>query len=45
VGAPSEQELDRIVAYWEAANFLTVAQIYLQDNPLLREPHPARPRK
>ncbi|HVY97124.1 MAG TPA: phosphoketolase family protein [Solirubrobacterales bacterium] len=34
----SEQELDGIVAYWEAANFLTVGQIYLQDNPLLREP-------
>jgi xylulose-5-phosphate/fructose-6-phosphate phosphoketolase len=25
-------------AYWRAANFLTVGQIYLQDNPLLREP-------
>ena len=24
--------------YWCAANYLTVAQIYLQDNPLLREP-------
>ena len=24
--------------WWEAANYLTVAQIYLQDNPLLREP-------
>src|SRR6476660_7319845 len=33
-----ERELDEIVAYWEAANYLTVAQIYLQDNPLLREP-------
>ena len=27
--------LDR---YWRAANYLTVGQIYLQDNPLLREP-------
>ncbi|MEZ2391355.1 phosphoketolase [bacterium RCC_150] len=27
--------LDR---YWSAANYLTVAQIYLQENPLLREP-------
>jgi xylulose-5-phosphate/fructose-6-phosphate phosphoketolase len=27
--------------YWNAANYLTVGQIYLQDNPLLREPlHP-----
>ena len=33
-----ESELDAIVAYWEAANYLTVAQIYLQANPLLREP-------
>jgi xylulose-5-phosphate/fructose-6-phosphate phosphoketolase len=33
-----EDELDGLIAYWEAANYLTVAQIYLQDNPLLREP-------
>src|SRR6187402_2188128 len=25
-------------AYWRAANYLTVGQIYLQANPLLREP-------
>ena len=31
-------ELDRIVDYWKAANYLTVAQIYLADNALLREP-------
>jgi len=30
--------LARIDAYWRAANYLTVGQIYLQDNPLLREP-------
>ncbi|HVW48668.1 MAG TPA: phosphoketolase family protein [Solirubrobacterales bacterium] len=36
--APDEAELDRLLAYWEAANYLTVAQIYLQSNPLLREP-------
>jgi hypothetical protein len=30
-------ELERLVGWWEAANYLTVAQIYLQDNPLLRE--------
>src|ERR1700726_2232701 len=24
--------------YWNAANYLTIGQIYLQDNPLLREP-------
>jgi xylulose-5-phosphate/fructose-6-phosphate phosphoketolase len=33
-----EAELDRLLAYWDAANYLTVAQIYLRDNPLLREP-------
>jgi len=30
--------LTRIDAYWRAANFLSVGQIYLYDNPLLREP-------
>jgi phosphoketolase len=25
-------------AYWRAANYLSVGQIYLYDNPLLREP-------
>jgi xylulose-5-phosphate/fructose-6-phosphate phosphoketolase len=31
-------ELERINAYWRAANYLSVGQIYLLDNPLLREP-------
>ena len=31
-------ELRRIDAYWRAANYLSVGQIYLLDNPLLREP-------
>jgi xylulose-5-phosphate/fructose-6-phosphate phosphoketolase len=30
--------LDRMQRYWQAVNYLTVAQIYLLDNPLLREP-------
>jgi xylulose-5-phosphate/fructose-6-phosphate phosphoketolase len=30
-------ELKRIDAYWRAANYLSVGQIYLLDNPLLRE--------
>ena len=30
--------LRRIDAYWRAANYLCVGQIYLYDNPLLREP-------
>ena len=35
------QDADRfglIDAYWRAANYLSVGQIYLLDNPLLREP-------
>ena len=31
-------EVARIDAYWRAANYLSVGQIYLLDNPLLREP-------
>ena len=34
----SDDELDRIDAYWRACNYLSVGQIYLLDNPLLREP-------
>src|SRR6476646_9877331 len=34
----SESELELINAYWRAANYLSVGQIYLLDNPLLREP-------
>jgi xylulose-5-phosphate/fructose-6-phosphate phosphoketolase len=30
--------LDRMHRYWSAANYLTIGQIYLQDNPLLRQP-------
>jgi xylulose-5-phosphate/fructose-6-phosphate phosphoketolase len=33
-----EDELRRIDAYWRAANYLAVGQIYLLENPLLREP-------
>jgi xylulose-5-phosphate/fructose-6-phosphate phosphoketolase len=32
------EELLRIDAYWRAANYISVGQIYLLDNPLLREP-------
>ena len=31
-------DLELIDAYWRAANYLSVGQIYLLDNPLLREP-------
>jgi len=34
----SEAELKGIDAYWRAANYLSVGQIYLMDNPLLRRP-------
>src|SRR5690606_4736104 len=34
----SEELLSKLDAYWRAANYLSVGQIYLQDNPLLREP-------
>jgi xylulose-5-phosphate/fructose-6-phosphate phosphoketolase len=37
-GPLSDDLLDRMQCYWQAANYLTVGQIYLQDNPLLREP-------
>jgi len=30
--------LERMHAYWRAANYLSVGQIYLKDNPLLEEP-------
>ena len=30
--------LYKVDAYWRAANYLSVGQIYLYDNPLLREP-------
>ncbi|NED98646.1 phosphoketolase family protein [Phytoactinopolyspora halotolerans] len=33
-----DETLDRIDAWWRAANYLSVGQIYLLDNPLLREP-------
>ena len=36
---PSQtRELAGLDAYWRAANYLSVGQIYLLDNPLLREP-------
>lgn len=36
--ALSEEDLARMHAWWRAANYLSVGQIYLLDNPLLREP-------
>jgi xylulose-5-phosphate/fructose-6-phosphate phosphoketolase len=37
-GPLAEGELASIDAYWRASNYLSVGQIYLLDNPLLREP-------
>ncbi|MGB6942272.1 MAG: phosphoketolase family protein [Bryobacteraceae bacterium] len=37
-GPLSAGELHKIDAYWRAANYLSVGQIYLYDNPLLTEP-------
>src|SRR3990172_7140699 len=34
----SEKELKLVDAYWRAANYLSVGQIYLYDNPLLKMP-------
>jgi len=38
MGPLMPDELRRIDAYWRAANYLSVGQIYLLANPLLREP-------
>ena len=35
---PTEDDLRGLDAWWRAANYLSVGQIYLLDNPLLREP-------
>ena len=35
---PDENELKLIDAYWRASNYLAACQLYLRDNPLLKEP-------
>ena len=37
-GTLSPEQLQAMDAYWRAANYLSVGQIYLYDNPLLKEP-------
>ena len=47
VTSVTDDDVRRIDAYWRAANYLSVGQIYLLDNPLLREPlerHHIKPR-
>jgi xylulose-5-phosphate/fructose-6-phosphate phosphoketolase len=34
----SKDEMEKVDAYWRAANYLSVGQIYLLDNPLLKQP-------
>ena len=34
----NELEINQLHAYWRACNYLAAGMIYLQDNPLLREP-------
>ena len=41
----SPQVLEKVDAWWRAANYLSVGQIYLMANPLLREPLLARARQ
>ena len=38
IPAATASELELMHAWWRAANYLSVGQIYLLDNPLLREP-------
>jgi xylulose-5-phosphate/fructose-6-phosphate phosphoketolase len=35
---PTAEEVRKMDAYWRAANYLSVGQIYLYDNPLRRKP-------
>ncbi len=37
-GTLTKKELETMHAYWRAANYLSVGQIYLYDNPLIKEP-------
>jgi len=37
-GSVSREQLEKMHAYWCAANYLSVGQIYLKDNPLLERP-------
>lgn len=34
----TKEELNNIDAYWRACNYLAVGMIYLQENPLLKQP-------
>ena len=34
----SKEYFAKLDAYWRAANYISVGQLYLKDNPLLRRP-------
>jgi xylulose-5-phosphate/fructose-6-phosphate phosphoketolase len=38
IAALSDAELAQVDAWWRACNYLTIGQIYLKQNPLLRQP-------
>jgi len=38
VAEPKDEYLEKMHRYWQAANYLSVGQIYLYDNPLLKNP-------
>ena len=38
----TKSQLELINAWWRASNYLAACQLYLLDNPLLREPAEAR---
>ncbi|MDT5030154.1 MAG: xylulose-5-phosphate/fructose-6-phosphate phosphoketolase [Actinoplanes sp.] len=38
LASPDDREIAELDAWWRANNYLTIGQIYLQGNPLLREP-------
>lgn len=38
VAYSSPAYLKNLDAYWRAANYISVGQLYLKDNPLLKEP-------
>ncbi len=38
VSAPSDELIEKMNAWWRAANYLNIGQIYLKANPLVKEP-------
>ena len=38
----SEEALEGVDKYWRVANYLSIGQIYLRSNPLMKEPFTAK---